>query len=78
MAYKFQRGQARLSGSIIAENGLTSETTVSGSGNLDVGGEITGSAILLIDASGIAGTALEDDTTGKLKISDGVDKFFIY
>ena len=52
MAYKFQLGTARLSGSVIQEGNVTAESgIVSGS-------EISGSGIALADVSGIAGAAL--------------------
>ena len=121
MAYKFQIGGAKLSGSITQTDGtfITAQSelrigdaqltevelekldgitngSVAGNkavvvdGNRDasnfrnvgavqlsasadvlVGGNITGSGgITLLDATGIAGTGLEDDTEGKLKISD--------
>ena len=122
MAYKFQLGAAKLSGSIEQTDGdfLTAKTEfrigsaqltevelekldgitngtvlankavvvdgnkdatsfrnigatqLSASAKLLAGGDITGSGgIQVIDASGLAGTALEDDTTGKLTISAG-------
>jgi hypothetical protein len=81
MAYKFQLGQAKLSGSIVqtdgtldvnaatvdsldvSSGGITNAgaiaaTSLSTSADLEVGGDITGSAIALSDASGIAGTGL--------------------
>jgi hypothetical protein len=57
MTYKFQRGAARLSGSAVFEGTIEAEAS-----------DITGSALLLADASGIAGDGLEDDGTGKLRV----------
>ena len=57
MTYKFQRGSARLSGSAVFEGTIEAEAS-----------DITGSALLLSDASGIAGDGLEDDGTGKLRV----------
>ena len=62
MTYKFQRGSARLSGSAVFEGTIEAESS-----------DITGSALLLTDASGIAGDGLEDDGTGKLRVkADGI------
>jgi hypothetical protein len=57
MTYKFQRGGARLSGSAMFKGSIEAEVS-----------DITGSALLLADASGIAGDGLEDDGTGKLRV----------
>ena len=65
MAYKFQLGAARLSGSLVQEG------SVHVSGGVDTA--LTASQIALIDASGLAGTGLEDDTNGKLRTNfDGL------
>jgi len=53
MAYKFQRGPATVSGSFTAEEGLTSNTSVSA-----VGGNLSGSAQLLVGTSATIGNGL--------------------
>jgi len=53
MAYKFQRGAATASGSFTAEEGLTSNTSVSA-----VGGNLSGSAQLLVGTSATIGNGL--------------------
>ncbi len=60
MTYKFQRGAARLSGSAVFQGTIEAEAS-----------DITGSSLLLANASGIAGAGLEDDTTGKLRVKAG-------
>lgn len=58
MAYKFQLGQARLSGSVIQEGDVTAESS-----------QMSASTIALADASGIAGAGMEDQD-GELGIAD--------
>ena len=53
MAYKFQRGPATVSGSFTAEEGLTSNTSISA-----VGGNLSGSAQLLVGTSATIGNGL--------------------
>lgn len=61
MAYKFQLGQARLSGSVIQEGDVTAESS-----------QLNASTLDLSDASGIAGDGMEDQS-GNLGIAtDGV------
>jgi hypothetical protein len=57
MAYKFQLGQARLSGSVIQEGDVTAESS-----------QLNASTIDLSDASGIAGDGMEDQS-GNLGIA---------
>ena len=57
MAYKFQLGQARLSGSVIQEGNVTAESS-----------QMSASTIALDDASGIAGDGMENQS-GNLGIS---------
>jgi len=52
---------------IVDANGLQVTGVVSGSGNLEIGGEITGSSINLGTAAGIAGDGIENDG-GKLRV----------
>jgi hypothetical protein len=59
MAYKFQLGQARLSGSVIQEGDVTAESS-----------QLNASTIDLADASGIAGEGMEDQS-GNLGIAAG-------
>ena len=59
MAYKFQLGQARLSGSVIQEGDVTAESS-----------QLNASTIDLADASGIAGDGMEDQS-GNLGIAAG-------
>jgi hypothetical protein len=59
MAYKFQLGQARLSGSVIQEGDVTAESS-----------QLNASTIDLTDASGIAGDGMEDQS-GNLGIAAG-------
>ena len=56
MAYKYQLGDARLSGSLIQEGDVTAESS-----------NLSGSTISLANASGIAGTGFSN-ATGKLKL----------
>ena len=58
MAYKFQLGQARLSGSVIQEGDVQAESS-----------QMSASTIALADASGIAGAGMEDQD-GDLGIAD--------
>lgn len=58
MAYKFQLGQARLSGSVIQEGDVQAESS-----------QMSASTIALADASGIAGAGMEDQD-GELGIAD--------
>jgi len=51
MAYKFQLGQARLSGSVIQEGDVTAESS-----------QLNASTLDLADASGIAGAGMEDQS----------------
>ena len=51
MAYKFQLGQARLSGSVIQEGDVTAESS-----------QLNASTLDLSDASGIAGAGMEDQS----------------
>ena len=53
MAYKFQRGPVTVSGSFTAEEGLTSNTSISA-----VGGNLSGSAQLLVGTSATIGNGL--------------------
>ena len=64
MAYKFQLGDARLSGSIVAEGDLTAESSVVS------GSELSGAAIALGDASGLADEGLSN-ASGKLALDIG-------
>ena len=57
MAYKFQLGQARLSGSVIQEGDVTAESS-----------QLNASTLDLSDASGIAGDGMEDQS-GNLGIA---------
>jgi hypothetical protein len=57
MAYKFQLGQARLSGSVIQEGDVTADSS-----------QLNASTLDLSDASGIAGAAMEDQS-GNLGIA---------
>ena len=57
MAYKFQLGQARLSGSVIQEGDVTAQSS-----------QLNASTLDLADASGIAGAAMEDQS-GNLGIA---------
>ena len=59
MAYKFQLGQARLSGSVIQEGDVTAESS-----------QLNASTIDLSDASGIAGDGMENQS-GNLGIAAG-------
>ena len=61
MAYKFQLGTARLSGSVIQEGDVTAEAGILS------GSEISGSAIALADATGIAGEGVRN-ASGKLEL----------
>jgi hypothetical protein len=58
MAYKFQLGQARLSGSVIQEGDVQAESS-----------QMSASTIALADASGIAGAGMENQS-GDLGIAD--------
>ena len=68
-------GLSNLNGGIEVDSGgnkftVSTAGVVSGSSNLMVGGNITGSGgISLVDASGLAGTNLEDDGSGALQIA---------
>jgi hypothetical protein len=71
MAYKFQIGDAKLSGSILTTaNGsdVSSSDDLLAAGDVSVAGNITGSGMSLSDASGIAGTGLED-SSGALQVA---------
>jgi len=83
MAYKFQLGTARLSGSVIAEGALSGTSGVFDGGNITNVGtasiqyvsasvQLVGAAIGLSDASGLlkSGGGLEDDA-GEVAISTG-------
>jgi hypothetical protein len=59
MAYKFQLGAARLSGSVVQEGDVTAESS-----------QISAATISLSDASGIAGDGMEDQS-GNLGIAAG-------
>ena len=81
MAYKFQLGTARLSGSVIAEGALSGTSGVFDGGNITNVGtasieyvsasvQLVGAAIALDDVSGIAGDALENNS-GVLRVAAG-------
>ena len=71
MAYKFQIGDAKLSGSILTTadgSDVSSSDDLLAAGDVSVAGNITGSGMSLSDASGIAGTGLED-SSGALQVA---------